>query len=321
MSFNPFVADDAIRSRIDALAKGVGPQVRSRVETLLGARRHAPADNLGSVLPREDVATLVAQFGLAGPEELMLLTLKCAETIARPPISKFYVGAIGLERETGALIFGGNVEFPGTHLGFTLHGEGFVFTRAFSRGTTVETLALGEAHPCGHCRQFLSEFAAIHELTLIDPLGHRLQMADLLPWPFDPAYLGETGAMPGTEYTPSLEVGEHALPDQTVALLLHAGRRAYAPYSRCPGAVVLTLHDGAMVAGATIESVAYNPTIGPLQAALVDLIAHGYDYGDIESATLGTPGGEVVDYTASTSELLARIAPDAPLTAVSWQRR
>ena len=28
---------------------------------------------------------------------------------------------------------------------------------------------------------------------LIDPLGHRLTMAELYPWPFDPGYLGEPG--------------------------------------------------------------------------------------------------------------------------------
>src|SRR5262249_51500689 len=158
---------------------------------------HGAVDNSGSVIAANDVEALIDEFGLGGPEELMLLARKSAERIARPPISSFFVGAIGLERETGNLIFGGNVEVPGTPLGTTIHGEGFVTTRAYSRGNSLAAIALGEAHPCGHCRQYLSEFASSRELALIDPLGHRLKLSDVYPWPFDPAYLGETGAVPG----------------------------------------------------------------------------------------------------------------------------
>ena len=207
----------------------------------------------------------------------MLLALDAAKAIARPPISGFFVGAVGLEAETGDLILGGNVEFPGTHLGFTIHGEGFVFTRAFSRGTTIRTIAIGEAHPCAHCRQYISEFAASRELTLIDPLGHRLTMAELYPWPFDPDYLGERGAVAGA-LDASLDLAANDWPRPVADRLLDAGRRAHAPYSKCPGAVVLALSDGRMVAGSSVESVAFDPTMGPLQAAMINLIAHGYGY-------------------------------------------
>ncbi len=308
MSHNPFTADTTIRDRIAALVPKIGAEVSAAVHQALRAG-HNLESNLGGVLEKPEVDRLTAAFSLTGVEDLMLLALTAAREIAHPPISDFHVGSVGLEAETGNLVLGGNVEFPGTHLGYTVHGEGFVFTRAFSRGTSIKTIAIGEAHPCAHCRQYLSEFAATRDLVLIDPLGHRLTMAQLYPWPFDPDYLGETGAVPGKK------LWSLAADDQ---LLREAGERAHTPYSKCPGAVVLTLNDGSRVRGSAIESVAFNPTMGPLQAALIDLIAHGRSYDEIVSARLGTVRGGNVDYSMSTDELLGKVAPQTTLEVIDW---
>lgn len=317
MSQNPFRVDPGIRSRQERLAASVGTQITDEITCLISGRAAQPERNDGSVLLKQQADELIARYQLASVEELMLLALGAAKTIARPPISSFFVGAVGLERETGNLILGGNVEFPGTHLGFTIHGEGFVFTRAASRGTTIETIAIGEAHPCAHCRQYISEFVTSRELTLIDPLGHRLTMAQLYPWPFDPDYLGEIGAIAGA-VDAGLNLAPNDWPATIADRLLDAGRRAHAPYSKCPGAVVLALRDGQMVSGFSIESVAFNPTMGPLQAAMINLIAHGYEASDIAEAALGTRLGGNVDYSVSVTELLGKIAPRAPLNIVGW---
>ena len=318
MSVNPFTADPAIRDRIEALSGRIGPALTGEIATRLQSSRTATDANTGSVLAKTDVDALRTVFGLNSVEELMLVALPAAQKLASPPISKFFVGAVGLEAESGDLIFGGNVEFVGTHLGLTLHGEGFVFTRAFSRGTSIAVIAIGEAHPCAHCRQYLSEFAAARQLMLIDPLGHRLTMAELYPWPFDPAYLGEPGIIAGAVPFPALELEPSTLGAPVAARLRTAIRRAHAPYSKCPASVVLTLKDGNVIAGSAIESVAFNPSIGPLQAAIVDLLAHGYGYDDIASAALATRPGGAVDYGRSVGELLAAIAPEASLTVVEW---
>ena len=317
MSQNPFRADPQIRSRQERLAASVGTQIADEITRLISGRAAQPERNDGSVLLKQQAGELIASYQLAGVEELMLLALGAAKTIARPPISSFFVGAVGLERETGNLILGGNVEFPGTHLGYSIHGEGFVFTRAASRGTTIETIAIFEAHPCAHCRQYISEFAASRELTLIDPPGHRLTMAELYPWPCDPDYLGETGAVAGA-FDGGLDLAANDWPATIANRLLDAGRRAHAPYSKCPGAVVLALRDGQMVSGFSIESVAFNPTMGPLQAAMINLIAHGYEAADIAEAALGTRLGGNVDYSLSVTELLGKIAPTAPLNILGW---
>lgn len=313
MSFNPFAADPEIRLRQEHLAQSIGIPLRGEILSLLSASARHSATNGGAVLPKQQADSLIARYSLSSVEELMLLALQPAQSFAQPPISSFFVGAVGLERETGNLVLGGNMEFPKTHLGFTVHGEGFVFTRAASRGTTISHLAIGEAHPCAHCRQYLSEFAATRELILIDPLGHRLTMAELYPWPFDPDYLGEVGYVPGALHAERAFAADH-LPPATAAALLNAVQRAHAPYSKCPGAVVLALKDGGHVSGFAIESVAFNPTMGPLQAALINLRANGYTPADIATAALATKLDGDVDYTASTTELLGKVAPGVPLT-------
>jgi cytidine deaminase len=153
-------------------------------------------------------------------------------------------------------------------------------------------------------------------MVLIDPLGHRLTMAQLYPWPFDPDYLGEAGYVSGTKFPRNLVASD--LPAATASALLDAAGRAHAPYSKCPGAVVLTLADGTLISGFAIESVAFNPTMGPLQPALINLAANGYRPADITSAALATPLGGSVDYRASTAELLGKVAPRAALTIVGF---
>lgn len=314
LSLNPFQADPAIRSRFESLDAAIGTDVRKAVAHGLERVQRDVASNNGGVLQREDVDEIRHGYGLS-VEELLLLARPTAEGFARPPISDFHVGAVGLEAETGNLIFGGNLEFVGAHIGNTVHGEGFVFARAFSRGTSIATICIGEAHPCAHCRQFLSEFAATKNLLLIDPLGHRLRMADLYPWPFDPDYLGQKGIVAGEVRHPELELSprDDHVDARVAAKLVEVGRRAYTPYSKSPAALVFTMKDGTLIGGAAIESVAFNPTMSPLQTALIDMFAHGYSGRDIALATIATtPSFPRVDYTDSAGFLLDLIAPDLP---------
>jgi cytidine deaminase len=319
LSANPFSTDARIRDRIAALRQSSGAAIEAEIASFVGTRGGATDDNLGSVVPAAVVNRLIRTHGLNDAEELMLVALPVAQKLATPPLSSYFVGCIGLEAETGNLVLGGNIEFPGTHLGYTVHGEGFVFTRAFSRDTAIKTIALREAHPCAHCRQYLSEFAATKDLTLIDTLGHRLKMADLYPWPFDPAYLEDKGVVTGDIPRPDLQLGPHTLSEGVATRLLEAGRRAHSPYSKCPGAVALTLTDGSIITGASIESVEFNPSMGTLQAAVVYLLAHGYTYHDITAAALGTVEEGAVDYSRSVAELLAAIAPSVRLTVVGFR--
>lgn len=317
MSINPFSADPAVPARLSLVDDATRNSIRLAAQDALASQSKSTADNDGGVIPHAAAQAMVARFGLHSIRDLMCLLLDVAEEYANPQISDFHVGVVGLEAATGNLILGGNVEFPGSHLGFTLHGEGFVFCRAMSRGVDLSVIAIDEAHPCAHCRQCLAEYAASDRLELIDPLGHTLTMAQIYPWPFDPGYLGEPGAVPGRELWPALAFAG-PVNSADADLVLAAGRRSHSPYSKCPGALVLRLRDGAAITGIAIESVAFNPTIQPVQTAMVDLLAHGYRYEDIVGATLGTVLGGDVDYSVATRELLARVAPGVTLTVLGW---
>ena len=306
---SPFPRDPSVTAAYEARADDREAIRAAATEDLWGP--DSPVRE-GHVVPASRAAEVVERFDLGSVEALMFHLIDDAATLADPPISDYWVGIVGRERETGDLVLGGNLEFPETHLGTTVHGEGFVMTRAFHRGTSIDTLALRRAHPCAHCRQYISEFASSGDLTLIDTLGHRLSMADIYPWPFAPSALGQTGAVAGA-------VNVRSLAARTAPLdLIAAGRRSWAPYSGCPSAVVLELEDGMRFAGSTIESVAFNPTMPPLQSALIELRAAGRHPSEIRRTILGTVIGGAADMTGSTSQLLEVVAPQSVLHIIQW---
>ncbi|KZV15006.1 hypothetical protein F511_39210 [Dorcoceras hygrometricum] len=56
---------------------------------------------------------------------------------------------------------------------------------------------------------------------------------------------------------------------------LEAANSAHAPYSGCPSGVALMDCEGKVYRGSYIESAAFNPSLGPVQAALVAYVAGG----------------------------------------------
>ena len=267
----------------------------------------------------EDAELLARRFALASTTELALLALPVAERLSRPPISGYRVPAVGIEAGTGDLLLGGNLEFPGTELGTTIHAEGFVTLRARRRGRALETLALRTAHPCAHCRQVLSESAAADGLTLVDTAGARLRLADLYPWPFRPASLDVEGDDAGRASWPALAFAGGAPARDVAALLLEAGARAHAPYSGAPSAAVLRARDGRTVSAGSLESVAFNPSISALQAALVELAAAGIDGAHVDDAWLGCAADGQIDPEPGFRALIAAVAPSARIGVARWR--
>ena len=275
-----------------------------------------PVIGRGQVIPAVALDGLMRSAGLTTLESLMIALLPQAQAMARPVTSLFRVGAVGRERETGALILGANVEFHGAPPSDTIHAEQFLFSRAHHRGTSLDLVAVS-ARPCGHCRQFMAEFAGRDRLVFLDPSGDRLTLAEMLPWSFTPADLGEAGVTP-TPGRPRLLADDVTGAAGLRAALEAAGGLAYAPYSRAPSAVVLQLDDGTIVGGAAIENAAYNPGLPPLQAALINLIAEGRDYAAIRRAVIGSAPDGAADHAASTRRLLGIIAPQAGIDALVW---
>jgi len=320
----PSRADPAIARRLAALEAQVGTAVEADVAAWVGRRPARSID--GSTIPAAAVADLVERHGLDTERELALLALPVARAMARPPISGYRVAAVGIEAGSGDLLLGANLEFLGTELGTTIHAEGFVCLRARRRGTTLDTLAVSEAHPCAHCRQALIEAAGADALRLIDPLGNVLALTDLYPWAFRPAALGMAPDDPAAVRRPGLRVATVAsaadlgggVPLQIARELEDAGARAHAPYSGVPSAVALRLRDGTVVGAGCVESVAFNPSIEAIQAALVEVAAVRAEPGDIVEGWLArTPGGSV-DPAPRFESVLRAVAPSARAKVVDW---
>jgi len=283
-----------------------------------GSSRPTTSDR--SALSPGAVAGLVERFGLASTREAALLALPAAATLARPHISDYHVGAVGVTGD-GGIILGGNLEFPGASIHHTVHAEGFVTLRALALGEPLAELAVRQARPCAHCRQVLAELSWADTLRIVDPLGADVTLSDLYPVAFLPSDLDTTPATPGLEEWPAIALDparQDELPPDVVDGLVRAGRRAHAPYSAEPAAVVLALADGRLASGACLESVAFNPTMGPLQDALVMLAASSVAYVDIRTAWLATVDGARVDHAGPTRDLLRAVAPDAELHVLAW---
>ncbi|RID79606.1 hypothetical protein BRARA_A02331 [Brassica rapa] len=92
---------------------------------------------------------------------------------------------------------------------------------------------------------------------------------------------------------------------------LSAANRSYAPYSRCPTGVALVDCEGRVYRGWYMESAAYNPSLGPVQAALVDFVANGGGGGfkRIVGAVLVEKKDAVVRQEHTARMLLQVIAP------------
>lgn len=285
----------------------------SDVLTLAGARLDREYQ-----LPRAAIPQLMRDCGYPSVEALMLALLPLAQALAQPPISDFRVGAVGRETVTGDLILGANIEFAGATAADTIHAEQFLMSRAYHRGATLDLIAVS-ARPCGHCRQFMNEFDGRDALTILDPSGDRLRLAEMLPWSFGPTDLGEVGASPLTHSEIDILSADAEVEADGLTALLAAGRRAYTPYSRAPAAIALRLVDGVIVTGSAIENAAYNPGLAPLQTALINLIAAGRHYADIAGAILGAVPNAAFDHSANTRRLLGLLAPSASIGTVVWR--
>jgi cytidine deaminase len=234
-------------------------------------------------------------------EELMLGLIPAAKRFAIPPISNFFVGAVarGL---SGNLYFGANFEFPGEALSFSVHGEQAATLNAISHGETGIDLFAVSAPPCGYCRQFLYELTTASTLTIILPNTPATRLTALLPGAFGPADLGVTAGLMSPQAHGML------LPsplDDTAQAALDAANSSYAPYSRGYAGVALKTSDGNVYRGSLAENAAFNPSMSPLEAAVVMLAMSAHKYSDIIDAVLVETKGSKSSQIGVTRAVLA----------------
>jgi len=260
-------------------------------------------------------AYLTPEQAAGRPLEGLLRELEpLAAARAVAPISKFHVGAVGVGA-SGAIYLGFNLEFPGQVFHQTVHAEQFVVAlAAWKRESALTRMHISVA-PCGHCRQFLCELNAPDALRITIGTGAETGLSELIPGRFGPADLGVTH--PLLAHAPyELDL---SAPDELTRHALEAARRSYSPYSGCPAGVALRIGDG-IYAGSLLENAAYNPTLSPLQAALVDYYSQTSAPPRIEAAALVEAAGPVSQRWAAQS-LLQSLAPQVELAYTRVEKK
>lgn len=238
-------------------------------------------------------------------DELMLALIPAAQKFALPAISNFFVGAVALGA-SGSLYFGANYEFVGQALSFTVHGEQAATAHAISRGETgMQKLAVSAA-PCGYCRQFLYELTTASKLQILLPKKPPALLTSLIPDAFGPKDLGVTAALMSPQsHRMTLPSGAN---DPVVRAALKAAKASYAPYTSDFSGVALKTKDGRIYTGSVAEDAAFNPSMSPLEAAVVSLvISGGKSYSDIVDAVLVEMAGSKAGQAAATRDALASI--------------
>ena len=255
----------------------------------------------GGYLPADVVERIVASG--VSLEQLMLDLVARAKQFAIPPISNFFVGAVA-HGVSGNLYFGANYEFPGQALSFTVHAEQAATAHAISFGETGIDLLAVSAAPCGYCRQFLNELTTASTLQIILPNTPATPLTTLLPNAFGPTDLGITAALMSPQ-SHGMTVEDS---DDLIDAALKGANASYAPYSKSYAGVALRTSDGSIYTGGIAENAAFNPTMSPLEAAIVALtINGGKKYDDIIDAALVQAAGSKACQIDATRDVLATI--------------
>ena len=305
------------------------------------------------VVSPDDFRALCTVVSESGPLEVLHALVEPVRSAAQPPISQFRVGAAAWGA-SGAVYLGVNLEFPGTQLQSAVHAEQCATVLARRAGERAITAIATSATPCGHCRQWLQELPGAAEVRVItpgvvgplrdgDPLPGA-PLGDLLPFAFGPQDLFP-GGIPlllgprhnGLQFAACAQAQMQAWRSkartQPGAALLHeaalaalaAANGAHAPYSCCPAGVALVTEAGehrtaAIHAGGSAESAAFNPSISPLQAALVAALAdgalsRGLSWGQaLKQCVLVQPYRGAVSHVDTVAGVLRAIAPGCQLT-------
>ena len=303
------------------------------------------------VVSPDDFRALCVLMGDASPLEVLHALVEPVRSAAQPPISQFRVGAAAWGA-SGCVYLGVNLEFPGTQLQSAVHAEQCATVLARRAGEPAVTAIATSATPCGHCRQWLQELPGAAEVRVITTGVRGLDtmpgapLGDLLPYAFGPQDLFP-GGIPlllgprhnGLQFAACAQsqvVAWRRAQRTPAAALMHeaahaalaAANGAHAPYSCCPSGVALVTHsagdDGigpaTIHAGGSAESAAFNPSVSPLQAALVAALADGalslgQSWGQaLKHCVLVQPYRGAVSHVDTVAGVLRAIAPGCEMT-------
>lgn len=240
-------------------------------------------------------AERLTNAGGCDEDQLCLALLPLAAACALAPISHFNVGAVA-RGVSGNLYFGANMEFTGAPLQQTVHAEQSAITHAWLRGESQLRGITVNYTPCGHCRQFMNELNSGVDLLIHLPDRPSAPLAHYLPAAFGPRDLAiGVLLMDSIDHqftilaaTSAADAGSAISDnhDPLVLQLLQAANQSHAPYSHAHSAVALSTSDGRIFAGRYAENAAFNPSLPPLQSALILMNMAGVACDDVQRAAL-----------------------------------
>jgi len=102
-------------------------------------------------------------------------------------------------------------------------------------------------------------------------------------------------------------------PDELAVAALRAACIAYAPYTGALAGVAIQIHSGQAFNGAYVENAAFNPSISPMQTAIVALALTGRSAGEVTEAAIVQMQESKIDHAAAARLVLAHFAPDVIL--------
>ena len=267
------------------------PALRS--ELLAWHQQHSLA-----VLPAELMQRLQQVSGLTLPQ-LTLALLPVAAAFSYAAISQFHVGAI-VWGGSGNFYLGANMEFARQSLNQTIHAEQCAINHAWLHDETELLGITINASPCGHCRQFMNETSSAQTLRIYLPSSEH-SLPQLLPAAFGPRDLGVLDGL----LQPQRHEMPHQLTDRLLQAAAEAATQSYAPYSQSYAGVALQTQDGSLFCGRYAENAAFNPSLPPLQSALIMLRMAGYAPEDIQAAALVESQQGQISHLAASQALLA----------------
>ncbi|MGV8924571.1 MAG: cytidine deaminase [Ewingella sp.] len=284
-----------MHARFHTAFKALPENLSSALEPFL---RH---DDFPAMLTAADVAQVKQATGL-DDDALAFALLPLAAACSITPISHFHVGAVA-RGVSGNFYFGANMEFSGASMQQTVHAEQSAVTHAWLCGETKLASITVNYTPCGHCRQFMNELNSGTELNIHLPDRDVATLGDYLPYSFGPKDLDITTLlMDKIDHGYTLEATD-TLSQQ--ALL--ACNQSHAPYSQSHSGIALETHSGKVFAGRYAENAAFNPSLPPLQGALILLNLAGEDYLQVRRAVLIERPQPLVSQRDATRSTLAAI--------------
>jgi len=305
---------------------GVGLLARSHAETV------QEADTLGfSKASSQELQRLKSDANFSGvfraaeikafadrehwnTKQVMMALLPLASSYSRAQISNFHLGAMALGA-SGDIYLGANLEIPHQWLGATVHAEQSAIANAYMHAEDAVTMIAGNYAPCGHCRQFLNELSLTRDMDVLVSGEAPTKLSLLLPHSFGPKDLdAKRGALPvKRDDSLKLILGS----DPLAIAALDAARSSYSPHSQSPSGVAVATRNKRTFKGSYIENAAYNPSLSPLQVALVSVVMAGGDFSEIIEVALVESKDAKISQKSATEAALSAIAPAAKLRVLS----